>query len=138
MTLDELRAQIDEIDADLLALINHRAQCVVEIGEIKRREHVAVLVQERERQLFARLVERNEGPLSEAMLRHIFQEEFRAQCADTVVWVVSELVGIGEGLRDGSRRPVVPSCSTRIHYQPINLVRRDSGVFQTFSHCKNG
>ena len=38
------------------------------------REHVAVLVQERERQLFARLVERNEGPLSEAMLRHIFQE----------------------------------------------------------------
>ena len=74
MTLDELRAQIDEIDADLLALINHRAQCVVEIGEIKRREHVAVLVQERERQLFARLVERNEGPLSEAMLRHIFQE----------------------------------------------------------------
>ena len=43
MTLDELRVQIDEIDAELLVLINRRARCVMEIGEIKRREKVAVL-----------------------------------------------------------------------------------------------
>jgi|TARA_B100000809_G_C15139308_1_gene532255 chorismate mutase/prephenate dehydratase len=74
MSLDELRAQINEIDADLLALINRRARCVVEIGEIKRRTQAAVLVPEREQELFARLVELNEGPISEVMLRQIFQE----------------------------------------------------------------
>lgn len=74
MTLDELRVQIDEIDAELLALINRRARCVMEIGEIKRREKVAVLDADREQRLFARLLERNEGPISEAMLRQIFQE----------------------------------------------------------------
>ena len=67
-------AQINEIDADLLALINRRARCVVEIGEIKRRTQAAVLVPEREQELFARLVELNEGPISEVMLRQIFQE----------------------------------------------------------------
>ena len=74
MSLDELRAQINEIDADLLALINRRARCVVEIGKIKRSTQAAVLVPERERELFARLVELNEGPISEVMLRQIFQE----------------------------------------------------------------
>ena len=74
MSLDELRAQINEIDADLLALINRRARCVVEIGEIKRRTQAAVLVPEREQELFARLVELNEGPITEAMLCHVFQE----------------------------------------------------------------
>ena len=74
MSLDELRAQINEIDADLLALINRRARCVAEIGEIKRRTQAAVLVPERERELFAWLVELNEGPISEIMLRQIFQE----------------------------------------------------------------
>ena len=74
MSLDELRAQIDEIDAELLALINRRARCVVEIGEIKRREKTAVVVPDRERQLFARLAELNEGPITEAMLCHVFQE----------------------------------------------------------------
>ena len=47
---------------------------VVEIGEIKRREKTAVVVPGRERQLFARLAELNEGPISEVMLRQIFQE----------------------------------------------------------------
>ena len=74
MSLDELRAQINEIDADLLALINRRARCVVESGKIKRRTQAAVLVPERERELLARLVELNEGPISEVMLRQIFQE----------------------------------------------------------------
>ena len=74
MSLDELRAQINEIDADLLALINRRARCVVKIGEIKRHTQAAVLVPERERELLARLVELNEGPISEVMLRQIFQE----------------------------------------------------------------
>lgn len=36
MTLDDLRARIDGIDEQLVRLLNERATCALEIGEIKK------------------------------------------------------------------------------------------------------
>ena len=34
-TLKDLREEIDSIDSQILALLNKRAGCVIEVGEIK-------------------------------------------------------------------------------------------------------
>jgi len=42
--LDKLRKRIDELDAELLKLLNERAECVVKIGAIKQKEESKVVV----------------------------------------------------------------------------------------------
>ena len=37
-TIEDWRADIDNIDAQLVALLNRRAECAVGIGQIKRRD----------------------------------------------------------------------------------------------------
>ena len=68
MGLDELRAEIDQIDRELVALLNRRAELSLRVGEFKR-----TLVGEtgqpetyqpaREDQVFAQIREVNAGPL---------------------------------------------------------------------------
>ena len=65
--LDEIRQQIDRLDAQLLQLMNHRAQLALQAGEVKREqdgESAVFYRPEREAQLLARFAERNTGPLS--------------------------------------------------------------------------
>ncbi|MDP6307707.1 MAG: chorismate mutase, partial [SAR324 cluster bacterium] len=49
--MDKLRERIDELDAELLALLNERAKCVMKIGAIKQKENTEVLVPLREIEL---------------------------------------------------------------------------------------
>ena len=75
MSLDELRKQIDEIDAKLVALMNERARCAVRIGQLKRdagRE--SVYSPEREREILERIVAASDGPLPDAALIAIWKE----------------------------------------------------------------
>lgn len=74
MTLDELRAHIDAIDGDVLRLLNDRAQCALEIAEIKRAGNAPFYVPEREKAVFERLRELNIGPLPYPALRSIYRE----------------------------------------------------------------
>jgi chorismate mutase/prephenate dehydratase len=75
MTLDELRKNIDEIDAKLVALINERARLVVEVGQLKRETGQApVYSPEREREVLERVVAANQGPLSDGVLIAIWKE----------------------------------------------------------------
>lgn len=74
-TLEELRKRIDEIDAALVALLNERAGCAVEIGQIKRESGSAsVYSPEREREVMERIIAANKGPLSDATLMAIWKE----------------------------------------------------------------
>jgi chorismate mutase/prephenate dehydratase len=74
-TLDELRKKIDEIDAKLVALMNERAACAVQIGQIKREAgQDSVYSPEREREVLERIVSANAGPLSDATLMAIWKE----------------------------------------------------------------
>ena len=72
--MEKLRDCIDELDAELLVLLNERAKCVVKIGVIKQKEHTEVLVPQREIELLERLTSLNRGPMTTAMVLHLFQE----------------------------------------------------------------
>ena len=75
MTLDALRKKIDDIDAHLVALLNERARCAVEIGQIKREAgQASVYSPEREREILERVVALNKGPLSDQTLLAIWKE----------------------------------------------------------------
>lgn len=74
MTLDELRAKIDAIDAEILDLLSARAQCALEIGEIKRSTTEIYYVPEREQAILDRLKKINRGPLPDEAIRAIYRE----------------------------------------------------------------
>ena len=72
--MEKLRERIDELDAELLALLNERAKCVMKIGASKQKEKTEVLVPQREIELLDRLTSLNQGPMTAEMVLHIFQE----------------------------------------------------------------
>lgn len=74
MTLDELRAEIDRLDADIIKLLHRRAECVHQVGQIKREAHTPLFVPERESQLFDKLKRLNQGVLPEASLESIYRQ----------------------------------------------------------------
>ena len=72
--LAPLRERIDQIDADLVRLLNERAQVVVEVGRIKRDEGGAIYVPHRERAVMQRIRDLSEGPLPDRCLEAIWRE----------------------------------------------------------------
>jgi len=78
LSIDELRRRIDELDAQLLALLNERAGVVVEIGDLKRRASAQVYAPLREIEVLRSACERNKGPLPDSALRAIFREVMSA------------------------------------------------------------
>lgn len=74
MSLEELRNQIDEIDAKILELINKRAERSLEIGKIKLKKKKKYHVPGREKEICQRLLKKNKGPLSDELVRSIYQQ----------------------------------------------------------------
>jgi len=75
MDLEGLRKRIDEIDARLVALMNERARCAVEVGKIKRETgEASVYRPARERDVFEHIIEANDGPLPDHTLMAIWKE----------------------------------------------------------------
>jgi chorismate mutase/prephenate dehydratase len=73
-SLQELRAKIDKIDLQLVALMNERAQHALEIGKIKNRDGMAAYAPAREDEVLCRVASLNHGPLADRSLRAIFME----------------------------------------------------------------
>ncbi len=74
MSLDELRNKIDELDKQLVKLLNERAQVVVEVGKLKNMTDKPIYAPDREKQVFARISQANEGPLPDKCLMAIWRE----------------------------------------------------------------
>ena|SRR5215207_949775 len=72
-TIDDWRIRIDEIDLQLVALFNERAQCAIEIGHIKRRLGLEVYSPTREAQVIANVTGTNHGPLDHEAVRRLFE-----------------------------------------------------------------
>jgi chorismate mutase/prephenate dehydratase len=72
--LARLRDAIDAVDLEILASLNLRAQLVKQVGEEKRTRQAPVYVAGRERDLIARLKDRNEGPFPSTAIGHVFRE----------------------------------------------------------------
>lgn len=79
-SLTALRAQIDALDEELLALLNRRARLAGQVGELKARtgRPGAYYVPTRERAIVERLAAANPGPFPTESLRPVFQEIFSA------------------------------------------------------------
>jgi chorismate mutase/prephenate dehydratase len=76
MDLDSLRAGIDAIDNQLLALLNNRMELVKKVGELKRSTNSIIYRPEREREIIQRLSSLNNGLLSANAIEAIFLEVF--------------------------------------------------------------
>jgi chorismate mutase len=85
MTIEDWRAEIDEIDNELLRLLNVRARLAIRVGESKRSAGLSVLDGAREREVIERARRANAGPLDDRavarLFRRIIQESRRAEAA---------------------------------------------------------
>jgi chorismate mutase len=71
-TLDGWRRQIDALDTELLRLLNQRAAIACEIASIKVASGLPAYDGNRERQVLARVIEKNTGPLDDQSVTDIF------------------------------------------------------------------
>ncbi len=76
--LQPLRERIDEIDQMLVDLLNERAQCAIDVGQIKQEsagdETTFFYRPERVAQILNKLQARNKGPLPDEDLARLFRE----------------------------------------------------------------
>ncbi len=74
--LNELRAQIDEIDSSLLELISERARIATEVARVKseQQDDNGFYRPEREAQVLRKILDRNPGPLSNEEMARLFRE----------------------------------------------------------------
>ena len=81
--LAPLRERIDSLDQELLRLINSRAECALEVGEVKQNqiteggasdEPPVFYRPEREAQILRRMVDANPGPLTDKDVAGLFRE----------------------------------------------------------------
>ncbi len=75
--LKPVRERIDAIDRELLRLFNERAECALKVGEIKQgdqSEDPVYYRPEREAQILTRLMNENDGPLSDTDVAGLFRE----------------------------------------------------------------
>jgi chorismate mutase len=76
MTMDELRARIDELDRKLVELLNERATCAVRIGHLKRDIGMAIYQPEREAEVLRNVQAQTSlagGPLSPDAISRLFE-----------------------------------------------------------------
>lgn len=69
----ELRRRIDAIDLEILALLNERAGCAVEVGHCKQQLALPAWAPEREGEILKRVVDANPGPLDAGAVRRLFE-----------------------------------------------------------------
>ena len=113
--IQELRAQIDNINREILDLLGRRAELAEEIGAIKGSKGLALFDPTRESEMLSDLLEKNSSPLTDDAVKGIFKEIFRssldmmerdrkekllvsrqARPRDTVITVGDVVIGAGE------------------------------------------
>ncbi len=76
--INELRAQIDELNQRLLEVLNRRAELVLRIAECKRAAGLPMYDPAREMEELTAVAGRNTGPFTDATVKRLFTEVFRA------------------------------------------------------------
>ena len=76
--LQKLRQEIDAIDQNLHQLFNQRARCAQRVAEVKEKyqgvEDAVFYRPEREAQVLRKVMDRNQGPLEDKAVAHLFRE----------------------------------------------------------------
>jgi len=126
MDLDELRAQIDTLDAQIVKLLNHRAEIVVEIGKIKRADGSPIFSASRERRVLDRIQQANSGPLSDRTVAAIYRELISGSYALQTPLRIAYLGPKGSY----SHLAAVGQFGNSVEYEPVNDIR---AVFEEVS-----
>jgi chorismate mutase-like protein len=71
--LGEWRKKIDDVDVQLVALLNSRAQYAEEIGKVKLALGLDAYSPEREEEVMQNVMKQNSGPLSRQAMRRLFE-----------------------------------------------------------------
>ena len=79
--MQDLRAQVDEINLRILDLLNQRAKLASEIGKIQAQLGTTFYDPEREAYMLEHLERANNGPFSNETIKALFREIFRASMA---------------------------------------------------------
>jgi chorismate mutase-like protein len=81
--LNQCRARIDSIDAEILRLLSRRARIAIQVGELKRSSGLPYYSPKRERVILRRLMQMNPGPLEnrgiERMFRIVIRESMKVE-----------------------------------------------------------
>jgi chorismate mutase / prephenate dehydratase len=75
--LDRWRGEIDAIDARILRLLSRRVKIAVKVARLKRSSGLPYRSRERERELLARLLQANPGPLDRWSISRVFRVVIR-------------------------------------------------------------
>lgn len=73
-----LRAEIDQINLQILDLLSRRAEVVIKIGEAQSQQGLSHYDPAREEQMLKDLAKANKGPFPEATIKKLFKEVFKA------------------------------------------------------------
>ena len=71
--IGDLRNRIDELDAEIVALLNERAKCAVEIGHLKEQVGQPIYQPAREAEVLANVRRANHGPLNDEAMTRLFE-----------------------------------------------------------------
>lgn len=72
--LEELRRQIDVLDAQIVELLNERAKVVVEVGKFKQQSKLPIYAPDREKEVLERVRQYNKGPLPNRCVEAVWRE----------------------------------------------------------------
>lgn len=75
--LEQQRKAIDLLDAELVRLLNHRAQIAGTLARIKQSSGLPIHDLQREQQILKRICRQNQGPLNSEALIRIFRNILR-------------------------------------------------------------
>lgn len=72
-SIDALRQRIDEIDEQIVALLNARAACALDIGHEKKLAGLELYQPDREAEVLAHVQRVNTGPLDNGAMKRLFE-----------------------------------------------------------------
>lgn len=73
MTIDDIRAEIDQIDNELLQIFNRRAELALAIGHLKKELGLPIYDPSREKRIFTKMNAQNPGPLDNNAIKRLFE-----------------------------------------------------------------
>ncbi len=133
MTIEELRNQIDNLDRELVRMLNERAGIVVEIGKLKNKTAKPIYAPDREKEVLAKIVAANKGPLPDRCLVAIWRELMSGS------FVLERPLRIGYLGPDGSfsHNAALLKFGQSVEYEPLADI---TSIFDEVSkgHCDLG
>ena len=78
MSIENMQAQVDQINLRILKLLCQRGELVREIGQVSSAELGRMFDPKREQEILNQLIRNNRGPYSHGAVVHLFKEIFKA------------------------------------------------------------